>query len=131
MDITTTPPRVELAVQPTQAETRLAAHAVTGRPETANPVTAPDRPSHPAPIKGLGIPPLDMYQVGDNDDIPLPPEPPRQSVAMVRVDPPAGDARPDAPEAAPDRSDNRADPSPRPYASAVAEPENPTVDIRR
>lgn len=37
----------------------------------------------PAPIKGLGIAPLDMFQVGDNDYVPLPPDPPRDPIAMV------------------------------------------------
>lgn len=31
-------------------------------------------PSDPAPIKGLGIPPLNTVRVGDGDEVPIPPD---------------------------------------------------------
>ncbi|ABD55614.1 hypothetical protein [Jannaschia sp. CCS1] len=95
----------------------------------------------PAPIKGLGIAPLDLFQVGDNDDVPLPPNPPRDPIAMVtpldftddqpvtevEVEGPAQDAP------APDL-DLPKEPAPE-LARAVQvlddEPRAPSFDIRR
>lgn len=70
--LTTTLPASSLGADQRSKETRSS--------ERVDPV---DPTQLPAPIKGLGIAPLDMFQVGDNDDIPVPPDPPRDPIAMV------------------------------------------------
>ncbi len=138
MDITNAPPRVEIAVPLAPKEARLPDQAMTGRPETANPVTAAAKTGDPSAVARQGPEPLDVFQVGDNDDLPVPPDPPRQSLAMVAVaqlepsepDPEAEEPS-DIPQqvaAAPTRDPALAA---EPYQSGTAEPVNPTVDIRR
>ncbi len=94
MDFSNVPLRVELAVQPTAPQDRLPKRAVSAAPETALPVLAVAPPRLPGPIKGLGIAPLDLFQVGDNDEIPPPPEPPRKAAALMVIAyiPPAPEA---------------------------------------
>ncbi len=147
MDITNTPPRPELAVAQPPAEARLKPGDVTGRAETANPVIAADKANGPDPASERAIKPLDVFQVGDNDDLPVPPDPPRQALAMVAWDipepadeasptedqesdprEPAGAANPpDADQTAPDTALSEASP----YKSGTPNPISPTVDIRR
>ncbi|MEJ6389036.1 hypothetical protein [Gymnodinialimonas ulvae] len=100
MDITNTPSRVELAVSPARADIRTNAGSMTGRAETKNPVTATDKTEstgaarqHETASQNPGqsaraVKPLDVFQVGDNDDIPPPPEPPRHPLAMLAMAPP-------------------------------------------
>lgn len=100
MDITNTPSRVELAVPPARTDIRANTGEVTGQAETRNPVTAPDKADttratrHHDPASqewaqtARSVQPLDVFQVGDNDDIPPPPEPPRHPLAMLAMAPP-------------------------------------------
>jgi hypothetical protein len=85
MEFNVAPPRADYPALANTPLVRLAAKQVAMRPETANPVTGAEAMGLPAPIKGLGIPPLDVFQVGDNDDVPVPPEPPRQSAVMAII----------------------------------------------
>lgn len=100
--------------------------------DTAAPV---DPTQLPAPIKGLGIAPLDMFLVGDNDDVPLPPEPPRDLATQVEPwQPPEGDTETPKTETPPVGTE--APPHPQPdLARAVqalsGEDTTPTIDIRR
>ena len=96
--------------------------------------TAPVDPTLlPAPIKGLGIAPLDMFAVGDNDDVPLPPEPPRDLATQVEPwQPVAEDA--EAPHTASDDTDAPQHLQPdlaRAVQALDGEEVTPTVDIRR
>ena len=147
MDISTIPARAELAVPNAVTVPRLKAATHTGRPETANPVTAPDRAEAAAQPQAQSIKPLDVFQVGDNDDVPVPPEPPRQSLALVAFELPepsetdeaVGETQPadgskqavDTPEMSPtDRPAQQAQAPSAPYQSPSPE-RSPTVDIRR
>lgn len=115
MEIPNLPPRMELAVQPTQREARLPPQGSSASPDTLRPVLAAEVPRLPAPIKGLGIAPLDLFQVGDNDETPPPPEPPRRSV-MLAVQP----ALPPVAEAT-ELADEPASPTPEAASSETAE----------
>jgi len=105
---------MELAVPSSVREARLPPQASSTRPETLRPVQAVEALRLPAPIKGLGIAPLDLYQVGDNDETPPPPEPPRRG-AMHSVQP--------APQPAPD------EPAPDLSTPELPAPERPTPEM--
>lgn len=113
------------------------ARAGVSGPEILRPVDASEPPADPAPIKGLGIPPLDMAHVGDNDDLPEPPDPPRAPVASLPVM--ADDPSPETIAAAPDGSEAEAPALPRAAEADLGGllrdlqdgPANPTVDLRR
>lgn len=109
--------------------------------EIVDPVEPVDPTVLPMPIKGLGIAPLHMVQVGDNDDIPVPPEPPRDravSAAMPMPEPvpeqmpepvPEQQAAPEMPPAEPPAL--RAEPEIAQSLRQIEDgPSNPTVDIR-
>lgn len=155
MDVTNTPPRVELSVSPARAEIREATGDMTGRAETKNPVTETEAIASPVAAQRDGIEPLDLFQVGDNDDIPLPPEPPRPPLALLALDPieiPAAEpsqadlvetdlvaeGSAGAPPDQPDETSKTENPPGMPnaatieaYQSASPEPVERTVDIRR
>lgn len=155
MDVTNTPPRVELSVSPARAEIREATGDMTGRAETKNPVTEADAIASPVAAQRDGIEPLDLFQVGDNDDIPLPPEPPRPPLALLALDPidvPAAEPSEAGPaETVPVDEVSERTPTDQPnetrtteitsgapnaatieaYQSAPPELVEPTVDIRR
>ena len=96
---------------------------ISTKPETARPVVAAEQTDAAAGTKGKEFQPLDMYEVGDNDRMPVPPEPPRKAavLAVIANAPPA--AEPEEVEPAPD-----------PMTTALREidegPANPTVDMR-
>ncbi|MBF9043907.1 hypothetical protein HKCCE4037_11255 [Rhodobacterales bacterium HKCCE4037] len=143
MDISSIPARVELSVPHAPIESRMKVAANTGRPETANPVTAVDAPEAPAPAKRQELKPLDVFQVGDNDDVPVPPEPPRRSLALVAVEVP--EATPEespqvqaeaegdtpAPTESPPEETMTNRPAPEPYGESPSERASRTLDIRR
>ncbi|MEX3014919.1 hypothetical protein [Gymnodinialimonas hymeniacidonis] len=144
MDITNTPARPELTVPQAPTEARLKPGDVTGRPETANPVTAAEQSRASTAANAQPIKPLDVFQVGDNDDLPVPPDPPRQSLAMVPLDlpepanVPSEEAEPtsEAPTAMDEtgtepNSPDTSRPEESPYTSGAPNPSSPTVDIRR
>lgn len=69
------------AEPPAAPRPELGAQAVSQLDEAAKvslygpgaPEDVPDIPPDPPPVKGLGIPPLNTLQVGDQDEIPDPP----------------------------------------------------------
>ena len=149
MDVTSTPPRVEISVSPARMDMRETTGTMTGRSETKTPVT---ETGAAADVQRRGVEPLDLFQVGDNDDIPVPPEPPRPPLALLALDP--ADIAPEEPEdAEPDRNSEpdqvtgpavtdaaeaqAEDATGRPavpteaYQAASTDPVERTVDIRR
>jgi hypothetical protein len=166
MDITNTPSRVELAVSPLRADIHATPGAVTGQAETKNPVTAPDKAdttratrhhdqaAPDAAQTARAVKPLDMFQVGDNDDIPPPPAPPRPPLAMLAMASPDPVAIAEVPDAADDaplpgtsavndangpdtapaedaKPPQQPATAPEYYQSGAPAPVNRTVDIRR
>lgn len=128
MEFPTQPPRVDLAAHLQGPAARLPKRATSTPPETALPVLATPPASLPAPIKGLGIAPLDLFQVGDNDDIPLPPDPPRRSAALAIIaSMPEPEPEPDASPAA-SAAPPTPDPAPVPAPDANPAPPVPHGD---
>ncbi|OAN84304.1 hypothetical protein A8B78_07510 [Jannaschia sp. EhC01] len=120
--------------------------ALSTRAETARPVLAAAR-ADTARMSGQdGFQPLDTFEVGDNDHVPVPPEPPRESTVLAMI---ASAAEFEAPTDAETETDaarpqETQDASPRAATGEgqrdtlatnlrdiEAGPSNPTVDIRR
>lgn len=123
MEFTNTPPRSEPAAFTIPIAQRQAPEAVSATPETARPVLAADTADAASGAKGETFQPLDMYEVGDNDRMPVPPEPPRESTVRAVM----ADAPPVAEDEAPE-------PPKEPMVDTLRAindgPSNPTVDIR-
>ncbi len=138
MDIMTTPPRADVSTQTSQPAARVAQDAVSVRPETSRPVMGASEADKPTPGRSSEFQPLDVVQVGDNDDIPVPPEPPRESAVLAIIA--AAQEPDDSPGAAAEAEDKGSDaaaPADSPTAAIPAllkdiedGPVNPTVDIR-
>ncbi|MEJ6395257.1 hypothetical protein V8J82_18495 [Gymnodinialimonas sp. 2305UL16-5] len=156
MDLSIQPPvRPPMADPANSPAAQVPRAAISTEPETARPVEAPETPTLPAPIKGLGIAPLETSRVGDNDDVPRPPEPPLEDqlspadprrLAQEARDEIEADLMPD--QTISDRDmDARSSPSDTKPGSEAAPtqmaelsraletlekgPANPTVDLRR
>lgn len=105
----------------------------TGTARATKQDAAPVDPTQlPAPIKGLGIAPLEMSVVGDNDDVPRPPEPPRDLATQALPWQPEEDDGADAPKP----PDDEVLPHPQPdlaraVQALISDEATPTVDIRR
>lgn len=98
--------------------------AVSTAPETARPVLAAERSGAASGTKGESFQPLDMYEVGDNDRMPVPPEPPRTAavLAIMADAPPVTDVKGPVPP--------QSDPMADTLRVIDKGPANPTVDIR-
>ncbi len=140
MDIMTTPPRADVSTQTSQPAARVAQDAVSVRPETSRPVMGASEADKPTPGRSSEFQPLDVVQVGDNDDIPVPPEPPRESAVLAII---AAAQEPDdgpgaeADAKAEEKGSDAAAPADSPTTAIPAllkdiedGPVNPTVDIR-
>ena len=88
MEISATPPLAR-ATQPGPVQPQapgLAARGTPVRAETSRPVMEPAAPILPAPIEGLGIPPLNTEMVGDNDEVPEEGDLPTEQVTDATAD---------------------------------------------
>lgn len=89
MDYANLPPRAEPAALSGMNAAKFAPDAISTRPETARPVVAVEsaRKTDGAPDSARktaeAMQPLDTFEVGDNDYVPVPPEPPRQSTVLA------------------------------------------------
>ncbi|MBY4892549.1 hypothetical protein KUL25_07205 [Rhodobacteraceae bacterium N5(2021)] len=126
--------------------------ALSTRAETARPVLAAAR-ADTARMSGQdGFQPLDTFEVGDNDHVPVPPEPPRESTVLAMIasaaefeaptdtgadtdtDADTGAARPQVTQDASPRAatvEGQRDTLATNLRDIEAGPSNPTVDIRR
>lgn len=122
MEFTPLPPRAEPAAQAAAPAQRQAPDAVSSVPETTRPVVAAEKSEPTSDAAQERFQPLDIYEVGDNDRMPVPPEPPRQSTVLAVM----ADAPP---------LEDTAEPPAKPIEQALQAidqgPSNPTVDIRR
>ncbi|HID68177.1 MAG TPA: hypothetical protein EYP31_07970 [Roseibacterium sp.] len=124
MDFSILPQRVELAVPPDNGTFRLPSETHSGKPETARPVLAAEKVDKSSLSIREDFRPLDTYEVGDNDHVPVPPEPPREADVLAIIA--------DAPEAADlDEPPDTAEALPHLLRAIDDGPANPTVDIRR
>lgn len=138
MEFSNVTPRADLANVTATPSLRMPPGALSISPETTRPVTAAEATNKTAASKDDGFQPLDTYEVGDNDRLPVPPEPPREAMVLAimaaapveeAVDIPA-DARAE-PEAEPAKAPERATALAETLRDIDAGPANPTVDIRR
>ncbi len=123
MDFPIQAPRTDPAALSNAVLQRPAPDQISLKPETARPVMSADTASAASTTAREKFQPLDVYEVGDNDRMPIPPEPPRESAVlavMANASPPAGVAD--------------TQPSKDPMAVSLRDiedgPTNPTVDIR-
>ncbi|GAB5445652.1 hypothetical protein [Gymnodinialimonas sp.] len=122
MEFSNLPPRAEPAVLGTAAVQRQTPDALSTPADTARPVLAAAKADETRTAPTDDFQPLDTFEVGDNDHVPVPPEPPREATVLALI--------------ASDTSDEP-EPAPAPEALSAslrdieAGPENPTVDIRR
>lgn len=123
MEFSNLPPRVEPAALSGDVASKQPQNALSTAAETARPVLAAEAAADTTASKNDGFHPLDTFEVGDNDYVPVPPEPPRKATVLAVMA--------DAPLLEP----VEAAPSPEPLVEALRDidtgPVNPTVDIRR
>lgn len=124
MEYSSFSPRADAAGLAATTQLSHGPNALSTAAETQRPVLAAAG-ADPARAKTDGeIQPLDTFEVGDNDHVPVPPEPPREATVLAVIA--------DAPEI-----EDPAEPVEVKEPMAVTlreidgEAENPTVDIRR
>lgn len=123
MDYAYLPPRMDPAALSGNAALRLAPDAMSSKAETARPVVAVERSIQSSASKSGGFKPLDTFEVGDNDDIPVPPDPPRKARLQTIINslPPSETPDVDAPNSGAPSVDH-----PDATAPALDAPNTPT-----
>ena len=122
MEFSSVAPRVDPAAQSNNVAFRQPAEALSVKPEIARPVVAADQASD-ATAAHRSFEPLDTYEVGDNDHVPVPPEPPRKATVLAVIA--------DAPEVeTPEEAPEPTEPLPELLRAIDDGPANPTVDVR-
>lgn len=124
MEYSNLPPRAEPAAFSAAAIQRQAPDALSTQADTARPVLAAAKSDAARATAPDDFQPLDTFEVGDNDHVPVPPEPPRKATVLALIA---------------DAAEVEAAPDPAPIQAALtaslrdieAGPDNPTVDIRR
>ena len=124
MELSSLSPRAEPATPTAAAADRPAPHVLSTAAETARPVLAAAKADPANGRMEQEFQPLDTFEVGDNDHVPVPPEPPREETVRAIM---AHTQDADVEDAAPIREEA--------LETALRDiedgPENPTVDIRR
>lgn len=124
MEFSNLPPRAD-QIPFGAAETRNPAPGAPGtRAETLRPVMAAAKTDPDRAVPADDFQPLDTFEVGDNDHVPVPPEPPRQPAVLAAM------AQPTGADTVPDHAATQAS-----LTTSLRDlddgPGNPTVDIRR
>ncbi|QXT38084.1 hypothetical protein [Gymnodinialimonas ceratoperidinii] len=123
MEYSSLVPRTEPAGLPASTSQNFAPSALSTAAETARPVLAVAKTDAADAKTGEEFQPLDTFEVGDNDHVPVPPEPPREATVRAIIA--------DAPEI--EEVEEPADPE-DPIAATLrdmeADSKTPTVDVR-
>lgn len=124
MEFSSIVPKADHGAQPVAAPDRPAPQAMSTAAETDRPVLAAAKSDTTRGATGEEFQPLDTFEVGDNDHIPVPPEPPRKETVLAVI---ASAAEADIADTVASSADSLADT----LRNIDTGPDNPTVDIRR